>query len=234
MIISLIVFDMRKLKSFSMIESLSIQQARKLVLLSQRLPATKQSGNALFSTLSALEHLGYVQIDTISAIQRAHHHTLWNRNPRYENSHIDQLLKKKQIFEYWSHAAAYLPMRDYRFSLVRKYAIEKGDQDHWYDRDKALMKSVMMRIGNEGPLMSKDFEDKKKMRGEWSYKPTKRALEYLFMQGELMIPKRVSFHKVYDLTERVLPKNINTSMPGPEEYARFLIARFLQANGIRG
>jgi len=223
---------MRKLKSFSMIESLSIQQARKLVLLSQRLPTTKQSGSALSSTLSAFEHLGYVQIDTISAIQRAHHHTLWNRNPRYENSHIDQLLEEKQIFEYWSHAAAYLPMRDYRFSLVRKYAIEKGDQDHWYDRDKALMKSVMIRISNEGPLMSKDFEDKKKMRGEWSYKPTKRALEYLFMQGELMIPKRVSFQKVYDLTERVLPKNINTSMPSPEEYARFLIIRFLQANGL--
>ena len=99
MIISLIVFDMRKLKSFSMIESLSIQQARKLVLQSQRLPATKQSGSALSSTLFALEHLGYVQIDTISAIQRAHHHTLWNRNPRYENSHIDQLLEEKQIFE---------------------------------------------------------------------------------------------------------------------------------------
>ncbi len=215
-----------------MIESLSIQQARKLVLLSQRLPATKQSGNALSSTLSALEHLGYVQIDTISAIQRAHHHTLWNRNPRYKNSHIDQLLEKKQIFEYWSHAAAYLPMCDYRFSLVRKYAIEKGDQDHWYDRDKTLMKLVMKRISNEGPLMSKDFEDKKKMRGEWSYKPTKRALEYLFMQGELMIPKRVSFHKVYDLTERVLPENTDTRMPSPEEYARFLIIRFLQANGL--
>ena len=212
--------------------SLSIQEARKLVLLSQKLPPKKQVDFAIEGTLSAVKHLGYIQIDTISAVQRAHHHTLWNRNPRYENSHIDQLLDKKQIFEYWSHAAAYLPVRDYRFSLIRKNAIGKGEQDHWYDRDKTLMKSVLKRIAEEGPLMSKDFEGNKKMRGEWSYKPAKRALEYLFMQGELMVPKRVNFQKVYDLTERVLPKGIDTSIPTQNEYARFLIMQFLRANGL--
>lgn len=110
-----------------MTKSLSIQQARKLVLLSQWLPPTKQNGGAIAGTLSAIEHLGYIQIDTISAIQRAHHHTLWNRNPRYQTSHLDQLIADKQVFEYWSHAAAYLPMRDYRYSLPRKQAIASGD-----------------------------------------------------------------------------------------------------------
>jgi len=98
-------------------ESLSSQQARKLVLLSQNLPPAKQTGRAIKATLSAIEHLGYIQIDTISAIQRAHHHTLWNRNPRYNPSHLDQLISEKKVFEYWSHAAAYLPMRDYRYTL---------------------------------------------------------------------------------------------------------------------
>ena len=73
-------------------ESLSIQQARKLVLLSQRVPPATQVGRAAAVTLGAIEHLGYVQIDTISVIQRAHHHTLWNRNPRYETCQLDQLL----------------------------------------------------------------------------------------------------------------------------------------------
>ncbi len=213
-------------------ESLSIQQARKLILLSQRLPPAKQTGNAIVATLSAIEHLGYIQIDTISAIQRAHHHTLWNRNPRYKNAHLDQLLKNQQIFEYWSHAAAYLPMRDYRFSLFRKQAIASGEQRHWYDRDERLMKSVLERIAAEGPLMAKDFECADKKIGEWRSKPAKRALEYLFMQGELMIPYRKNFHKVYDLTERVLPHGINTTVPRPEEYARFLITGYLQANGL--
>jgi len=213
-------------------ESLSIAQARKLVLLSQRLPPAKPNGSAIAATLSAVEHLGYIQIDTISVIQRAHHHTLWNRNPRYKASQLHQLVSERHIFEYWSHAAAYLPMRDYRYSLPRKQAIASGVQDHWYERDEKLMKSVLRRIADEGPLMAKDFEHTGKKTAEWKSKPAKRALEYLFMQGELMAPYRANFHKVYDLTERVLPGDTDTTLPGSEEYARFLISRYLQANGL--
>lgn len=215
-----------------MTESLSIQQARKLVLLSQRLPPSSKHSGAIAATLSAVEHLGYIQIDTISAIQRAHHHTLWNRNSGYKTSHLDQLMRDKKIFEYWSHAAAYLPMHDYRYSLPRKHAIASGDQNHWYERDERLMKSVLQRIATDGPLMAKDFGSTGQKGGEWRTKPAKRALEYLYMQGDLMVPYRVNFHKVYDLTERVLPEDADSTLPGSEEYARFLITRFLQANGI--
>ncbi|WP_461632263.1 winged helix-turn-helix domain-containing protein [Labilibaculum euxinus] len=213
-------------------ETLSIQDARKLVLLSQKLPPVKQKGTTLEATLSAIEHLGYIQIDTISVIQRAHHHTLWNRNPGYETSHLERLIADKKVFEYWSHAAAYLPMCDYRFSLVRKQEIASGKQKHWYDRDEKMMKLVLHRITNEGPLMAKDFEHTGKKKMDWASKPAKRALEYLFMQGDLMIPNRQNFHKVYDLTERVLPEDIDTSAPLQDEYARFLITRYLQANGL--
>ncbi len=118
-----------------MTESLSIQQARKLVLLSQRLPPSKQSGRAIEATHSAIEHLGYIQIDTISVIQRAHHHTLWNRNPRYHPKQLDQLIADKRVFEYWSHAASYMPMCNYRFSLPRKHALASGEQSHWFPRN---------------------------------------------------------------------------------------------------
>ncbi|GAA4470782.1 winged helix-turn-helix domain-containing protein [Novipirellula rosea] len=213
-------------------ESLSTEQARKLVLQSQRIPPTHHTGRATEATLAAIEHLGYIQIDTISVVQRAHHHTLWNRNPRYKASQLDQLLSDKQVFEYWSHAAAYLPFRDYRFSLPRKHALARGDQSHWYKRDERLMKLVLKRIASEGPLMAKDFEYTGKKIGEWQTKPAKRALEYLFMQGDLMVPYRVNFHKVYELTERVLPEGTDTTLPDPQEYARFLITRFLRANGL--
>lgn len=215
-----------------MAESLSLSQARKLVLHSQQLPTTKQFGSAISATLAAIEHLSYIQIDTISVIQRAHHHTLWNRNPRYKASHLDQLLDDKKVFEYWSHAAAYLPMQDYRYSLPRKLAIADGTQKHWYERDVKLMRSVLERIKEEGPLMAKDFEHKGVKTGEWKSKPAKRALEYLFMQGDLMVPRRANFHKVYDLTERVITSDINTTVPSEEESIRFLIQRYLQANGI--
>ncbi|MBC8374810.1 MAG: YcaQ family DNA glycosylase [FCB group bacterium] len=213
-------------------ESLSTQQARKLVLLSQRLPPVKQTGSAISATLSAIEHLGYIQIDTISAVQRAHHHTLWSRNPRYQQHHLDQLVRDSQVFEYWSHAASYLPMRDYRFSLPRKKAIASGALGHWYKPDHKLMNLVLKRITNEGPLKAKDFVYTGKKVGVWESKPAKRALEVLFQQGQLMSPHREGFHKVYDLTERVLPSGVDTTLPDTEEYARFLITRYLRANGL--
>lgn len=215
-----------------MSDSLSVQQARKLVLHSQQLATATPSGSAIAATLSAIEHLGYIQIDTISAIQRAHHHTLWNRNSRYDATQLDQLLASKQVFEYWSHAAAYLPMRDYRYSLPRKHAIASGEQGHWYEPDKPLMKAVLKRIASEGPLMAKDFEYRGEKLGDWRSKPAKRALECLYMRGDLMISERRNFHKVYELTERVLGPTVDTTAPTTEEYGRFLISRYLQANGL--
>ncbi|MGI9241832.1 MAG: winged helix-turn-helix domain-containing protein [Verrucomicrobiales bacterium] len=215
-----------------MTDSLSIEQARKLVLLSQKLPPKGQVGQAVAATLAAIEHLGYIQIDTISVIQRAHHHTIWNRNPRYRPTQLDQLLSEKRVFEYWSHAAAYLPMRDYRYSLPRKQAIARGELSHWYERDEKLMKRVLKRIADEGPLMARDFDQAAKKTGDWGSKPAKRALENLSMQGKLMVPSRVNFHKVYDLAERVIPDGIDTTPPTKEEYARFLITRYLRANGL--
>jgi uncharacterized protein YcaQ len=213
-------------------ESLSIKQAKKLVLLSQRIPPITPKVDAAEATLAVIEHLGYVQIDTISVIQRAHHHTIWNRNPRYLNSHIDQLMTNKQIFEYWSHAAAYLPMRDYRYSLIRKNAIKRGAQKHWHEVDHQLMDQVMRRIEKDGPLMAKDFEHTGKKTEDWRSKPAKQALENLYIRGDIMVSYRQSFHKVYELTERVIPNNLDTSAPSMEEYARFLIRQYLKANGI--
>ncbi len=220
------------MKQILMIKKLSKQEARKLILHAQKVYPSKKSGIALNNTLASLEHLGYIQIDTISAVQRAHHHTLWNRNPHYENYHLDQLVANKQVFEYWSHAAAYLPIANYRYSLPRKYAYKNGNEKHWYSPDKKVIKYVFERITKEGPLMAKDFENTGKKIGDWKTKPTKQALEHLFMQGDLMISKRVNFHKVYDLTEKVLPKDLNVTQPTSEEYAKFLITAYLKANGI--
>ena len=214
------------------IENLSLREVQKLVLLSQRLPASKFVGTARNATLTAIEHLGYIQIDTISVIERAHHHTLYNRNPSYQAAHIQELIADKKVYEYWAHAASFLPMVDFRFSLPRKHAIASGKQKHWFKQDAKLMDLVTARIKVEGPLMAKDFDKKGIKFGEWKTAPTKQALENLFMQGELMITKRVNFHKVYDLTERVLPSSINTTTPTQEEYGRFLITNYLRANGV--
>ncbi len=213
--------------------SLSPEQARKLVLHSQRLPG-KANKSAYKASLEALENLSYVQIDTISVVQRAHHHCLWSRNPYYKLDHLDRLVCDGHAFEYWSHAAAYLPMRDYRHSLPRKAAIASGAMEHWYPREPKHMREVMARITAEGPLRARDFEqdNSAKKPGEWHHKPAKRALTYLFMQGDLMCCRHEGFQMVYDLRERVLPEGVDTSMPTVREHTEHLIRNYLGANGI--
>ncbi len=213
-------------------ESLSKKDARKIVLQAQQLSAPSKYKGGLSKTLAVLEKLNYVQIDTISVVQRAHHHVLWSRNSEYKLAHLEKLVEQKSAFEYWSHAAAYLPMRDYRFSLPRKMAFKTGQQNHWYKQDLKLMNEVISRITSEGPLMAKDFESTGVKRQGWGSKPTKQALECLFMQGDLMISERRNFHKVYDLTERVLPEGIDTSIPSDLEFGKHLINRYLAANGV--
>lgn len=91
---------------------------------------------------------------------------------------------------------------------------------------------VLKRIEEEGPLMAKDFVSESHKSNGWGSKPTKQALECLYMQGDLMIPERRNFHKVYDLTERVLPNDLDTSMPTEQEYRQFLVMNYLRAHGF--
>jgi uncharacterized protein YcaQ len=212
--------------------TLSLKEAQKIILLSQGIHKEKSVGKGCKASYKAIETINYVQIDSISVVERAHHHSLWNRAENYSPEHIERLLEDKQIFEYWSHAASYLPMVDYRYSLPRKNAISKGDL-HWFTKDKKSVSLVLERIKKEGPLQAKDFKDTRETTtGWWDWKPAKKALEQLFMEGELMVVKRQGFQKVYDLAQRVLPSNIDKSVPMEEEYFQHLIISYLSANAI--
>lgn len=210
---------------------ISNAQAKKLALLSQRLVGQKRA-TALDTTASTIEHIGYVQIDTISVVQRAHHHVFWSRNSRYDPNHLDALVANRRVFEYWSHAASYLPMKDYRYTLPRKQAFKEGKVRHWFPKDPPLMASILQRISRDGPLMAKDFESNVVKTTGWESKPTKQALENLYMQGDLMITCRKNFHKVYDLTERVIPSDIDLSVPTPLELAKHRVLSYLKAHAF--
>jgi uncharacterized protein YcaQ len=207
------------------------EQARSIILHAQGLSKPFAFGKGAAGALNTIRHLGYVQLDTLAVVARAHHHTLWTRNNSYSEKHLDDLLSKGKIFEYWSHAASYLPMEDFRFSLPRK-AHHLAGHSHWFRQNKKLMKYVLDRIRAEGPLQSKDFETDRK-RGSWfDWKPAKIALEQLFMEGSLMVKARKGFQKVYDLTERVVPASVDQTQPTEEEFAEYLVKFNLRALGI--
>ncbi len=220
-----------------------LMRSRRFVLEAQGLLQANAFGCGLSGARNAIEHLGYIQIDTISVVERAHNHVLFSRVPSFKPNMINQLLVAGDVFEYWSHAAAFLPISDFRFSLPFKEAIKSGAHPWFKNKDKTLMNELLAKIRLEGPLRSRDLEkntkkgreletSKTKTTGWWDWKPAKKALDQLYMEGELMVNNREGFQKTYDITERVLPSHVDTSMPSAEEYAEHLIRQQLRCHGL--
>ncbi|WP_202742426.1 winged helix-turn-helix domain-containing protein [Acinetobacter calcoaceticus] len=206
---------------------------KRLALFNQGLGKISPFAKGVEGTLQAIEHLGYVQIDTISVVERAHHHILWNRVPDYDLSHLNNLVRERQIFEYWYHAASYLPMKDYRYALPAMMSVRKGESRYFNRGDQHLMNEILARVRAEGRIRLRDIDknNKNNSGGWWNTGPGRRAFEQLYMQGDLMICERNGMEKVYDLTERCLPENIDLSMPTLHEYAQYLFNTTLRAHG---
>ncbi|MFD2556094.1 winged helix-turn-helix domain-containing protein [Sphingobacterium tabacisoli] len=210
---------------------LTIEELQSITLERQGLCSNSPFGNGKDAVCQALERLGYLQIDTLSVVERAHHHTLWTRIPDYEANYLDELVQERQIFEYWFHAASYLPVRDFRFARPQMLAV-RDNESHYYKADSMIMQYILDTIRAEGPKRARDFENQAKKTGSWwDWKPTKIALERLFLQGDLMIAGREGMQKTYDLPERVLPAAIDLTVPSPREYANYLVKTYLNAYG---
>lgn len=211
---------------------LALGQLKLATLESQGLTQNTPFGTGKDAVLKALEHLGYIQIDTLSMVERAHHHTLWTRVPDFQADYLEELVEERKVFEYWFHAASYLPMQDFRYVLPQMLMIKRGES-RYHNADQKVMEYVIDSIRNEGPKRARDFENESHKTGSWwNWKPAKLALERLFMQGDLMISGRSGMQKTYDLTERVLPSFIDTTEPTPPEFAEYLVRTHLRAYGF--
>jgi uncharacterized protein YcaQ len=210
-----------------------LDRLKRLALASQGLIGRSPFGTGTSGAIKAIEHLSYIQLDSISVIERAHNHIWRSRVPDFRPDQSNQLLEDAQVFEYWAHAAAYLPIREYRYYLADKSAVKDGTLRKGYTKDRKLMAQVLKRIADEGPLASKDLEDRRtKSNGWWDWKPAKRAVEALYFEGELMISSRAGFQKTYDLAERVLPKGIDSTPPTIEERVSHMLDQQLDCHGL--
>lgn len=190
------------------------------------------------AVLKAVQHLGYIQVDTISVLQRAHHHVLWSRVPDYSPEMLHALQSPDgAVFEYWNHAASYLPTSDFRFSLplMRRY---RG-QLHWANPCPELdsaMARIKRLVRRDGAFRISDIEPQgAEVKGWFKSAPDKmerRALHELWMRGDIMIASRQGFQKVFDLPGRVLPESVGMKRPTERETAEFHVRRALRALGI--
>ena len=210
-----------------------LDRLKRLALASQGLIGRSPFGTGTSGAIKAIEHLSYIQLDSISVIERAHNHIWRSRVPDFRPDQSNQLLEDAQVFEYWAHAAAYLPIKEYRYYLADKSAVKDGTLRRGYIKDRKLMAQMLKRIADEGPLASKDLEDRRtKSNGWWDWKPAKRAVEALYFEGELMISSRAGFQKTYNLAERVLPKGIDSTPPTIEERASHMLDQQLACHGL--
>lgn len=190
-----------------------IDAARTLLLHRQGLlrdPARKASPAGVYQLI---EQLGYVQVDTISVVARAHEHIIHTRLEEFHPRMLRKLLEKdRRLFEHWTHDASIIPACWYAYWKPRFERFRQRWQTHawWRDRlggdPEALFDHVCERIEREGPLLSRDFEhtyEKDEDRTWWGWKPQKAALDLCWRMGRLAITGRAEFQKIYDLPHRV-------------------------------
>ncbi|MGI9107408.1 MAG: winged helix-turn-helix domain-containing protein [Pyrinomonadaceae bacterium] len=216
--------------ALKMIPVIKTEAARLLLLDAQGL-LSDASRPATPATLHELiERMGFVQLDSINIVERAHHLTLASRLDGYRQEHLTQLLEaERSLFEHWTHDASVIPVKWFAHWKPR-FARDREHMRHnrwWMQRmgeqpDKVIA-LVRERIAREGPLRSQDFAHERSGESSawWGWKPQKAALEYLWSTGELMVTRRQKFQKVYDLTERVFPDEHRAAPPSQPEHVEW-------------
>ena len=202
---------------------ISNPDARRLWLDAQGLAAPP---TGRIDAAAIVRRLGFVQLDTIQVVARAHHHILWSRNRNYREPMLDRLLRRREVFEHFTHDASVLPIETYPFWRRRFRQLEaKVRRWEWH---RAMLgeegrQAIKARIAAEGPLSTRAFDTVVAGDREmWRRPPHKLALDYLWYAGELATAYRENFTKFYDLAERVIPAHIRADIRSEEEQIDWL------------
>lgn len=215
--------------------ALDLAAARRLWLAAQRLDTRAPFGAGLQATEAAIAHLGYVQIDTINVIERCHHHILFARIPDYRRADLAAAQSTaKSVFEYWTHALAYVPTEAYRFHIRAMRA--DWPKRAWFGTVSPTdVRRIVKRIQDEGPLSIRDIDDDElveKSHAWASRKPSKKALQIAFYQGVLTISGRQGMVKTYELTDRHFGWEAPPKAASEAEIAAHVLDRALKAQGV--
>jgi uncharacterized protein YcaQ len=189
--------------------------------------------------LAAIRRMGVLQIDAINVVARSQYLVLWSRLGCYEARWLDELLAEKQLFEYWAHAACFVPIED--FPLFRRRMLDTAGWHSfalrwargWLAANAPVAEGMLAHIRANGPVRTSDFERTDgKAGGWWNWKVEKEALEALHITGDLMIARREGFQRVYDLRERVLPSWDDTRALAGDAAQREFVLRAVRALGV--
>lgn len=173
---------------------------------------------------SVIDNLGFVQIDSINTVSRAHHMILHARRPAYRPRNLHLLHDRERgVFEHWTHDASMIAMQHYPHWRLKFQRYEERLAERWrkWRREgfEEKFDEILRRVADDGPCCSSDVGDgeKRGSGGWWDWHPSKTALEYLWRTGKLAVCHRQGFRKYYDLTENVIPETLRRAAPETDE-----------------
>ena len=205
-------------------------------------PLPNASGETGTAWLHAMvRRLGFVQVDSISTVERPQYLIPFTRNPRFEHAHLDRLVEQdRKLFEHWTHDAAILPVESWPYwkqfcERERNYELHPGYKRYFSFVTKLEIARVRRRVAKDGPLRPRDIGGRKvEWEGNDQYpmpSAAKVALEYLWRTGELAVSHRSGREKTYDLIERVLPARVLRKTVSRARYLDWICSEALQRLG---
>ncbi|KZL21726.1 hypothetical protein PsAD2_00349 [Pseudovibrio axinellae] len=213
--------------------------ARRLFLQKHALLESPNGASKGEDLLTLIKRIGFVQVDSINTVERAHHMILWSRRQNYRPPNLAQLLEKdRSLFEHWTHDASIIPTEffphwHYRFkqsaeSLQSRWKVWRGAE---YQEKLNL---ILRQIEENGPAGTSDVgkDEKRSKGGWWEWNPSKTALEYLWRTGHISVSRREKFQKLYDLTERVIPPAHRSVKPTKEDTVEWACSSALERLGF--
>jgi uncharacterized protein YcaQ len=219
-------------------QSLSRAQARRIALAAQGFLDPRHATPDLRTLNRTLRRTGVVQIDSVNVLQRAHYMPLFSRIGPYDTALLDRASGRapRRLVEYWAHVAAFMPVDLWPHMQHRMRHYRDGGHP-WMDGRNKLVGSLVAEVRERGPSTSRDLDDglpRRKEHWGWNWSETKKALEYLFLAGELAVAGRTAqFERLYDLPERVLPRTVlELPVPTDEEAHRELVRRAAISHGV--
>jgi len=203
---------------------ISNSDARRIFLAKQGLSAPPNKALTKAGLLELIHEIGFVQVDSIQTVERAHHQILFSRNQTYKREHLTALLEKEgSLFEHWTHDASILPSAFFRYWKHKFRHEEEVIGERWRkwqgEGFEHAFDETFERVARDGAIMAREIKaDGHVSGGWWNWHPNKTALEYFWRTGKFAIAGRSNFQKIYDLVERVIPAEFHEPEVSREEF----------------
>ncbi|WP_312856206.1 winged helix-turn-helix domain-containing protein [Nocardioides pelophilus] len=222
-------------------QTLSLAQARRIALAAQGFADKRHETPTMRTFQRTLARTGVLQVDSVNVLQRAHFMPLYSRMGPYDVDLLRRAAESRprRVVEYWAHVQAFMPVDLWPVMRFRMDHYAAREFKWWQGIDATLKERVLKEVAARGPVTARELEGvdgapREKTHWGWNWSEARKALDILYMTGEVAIAGRTSQFEVrYDLPERVLPPEVVATPPLSEADAVLeLVRRAARSHGV--